>query len=157
MEKKVDSKKKKVDTEKYFRQAASIWIRVYGELVPPNFETGEVADPGIWSDGAEKKNLKLILVSLRERAESKGVEWNEENMSQRFEAFIRKAWDDDFVCKNFMLRIINNNKVKIFNNQITPKRNAGNINSKGASSAPVVTVKPKGGFGSLFSHSTKRG
>ncbi len=155
MDKKIDSKKKKVDPEKYFRQAASIWIRVYGELVPPDPETGEVADPSFWKDGAEKRNLKLILTSLRDRAESRGVEWTEENMAQRFEAFIRKAWEDDFVYKNFMLRMINNNKVKFFNNQITPKRNAGNINSKGASSAPVVTTKPKGGFGSLFKNPAK--
>lgn len=114
--------KKKV-TEKYFQQAGNIWIKVYGELLPPDPEDGSIADPGFWKDGAEKKHLKLILIDLRERAEKKNIVWTEAAMEERLRAFILRSWDDDWISKNFMLRIINQNKTKIFNNQITPKKN----------------------------------
>jgi len=134
-EKKVAAKKRKpMPPEKYFKTAASIWISIYGELVPPDKETGEVADPGFWTNGPDKRHLKLILIELRLRAEKKNIEWTEEEMGNRLRLFLHKAWEDDFISKNFMLRIINNCRTKIFNNQITPKRNAGakeNIRSVG--------------------------
>lgn len=130
-EKKVAPKKRKpMPPEKFFHAAAKVWIDLYGELLPPDFETGEVADPGFWTNGPDKRHLKLILMDLRLRAEKKNIEWTEETMKHRLELFLRKAWEDDFIWKNFMLRIISNNRTKIFNNQITPKRNGSTTNRK---------------------------
>ena len=68
------------------------------------------------------RHLKNILADLRERAEEKKIEWTEMVATTRFRAFVMRAAEDDFISRNFLLRIINNNKTRIFNNQITPKR-----------------------------------
>lgn len=144
-------KKKAAPPEKFFREAGVLWIKLYGELLPE--VDGEKANPFFFKDPVQMRNLKLILSALRERAEIKNVEWTKEECLCRLELFLRKAKEDNFIGSNFMLHIINSQKVKIFNNQITPKN--GNKNQQGYSSgrssleSPKPTIKPKGGFGRL--------
>lgn len=112
---------KQKKTEKFFRRCCGVWTEVYGEVVPaPPGE--EKADPRIFKDSVEMRHLKNILADLRERAEEKKIEWTEIVAITRFRAFVMRAAEDDFISRNFLLRIINNNKTRIFNNQINPKR-----------------------------------
>lgn len=113
--------KKKSLPEKHFKACCQVWIEVYALVVPPP-PGEEVADPNIWKDNVEMRHLKLILKDLRERAEKKSVEWNEENATIRFRLFSLTAAEDDFLGNNFLLRLINSFKTKIFNNQITPRK-----------------------------------
>lgn len=151
--KKEKKKKEKLAAEKFFREAGSLWVKLYGELIPK--VDNELAVPEFWDDGPEKRFLKMILASLRKRAEEKNIEWTKEICLQRFELFIRKSWEDRFCSGNFMLRIINMNKTKIFNNNITPKSNGGAktqegyTNRRNNNEAPKPTIKSKGGFGKL--------
>lgn len=135
--------------EKFFKDAGVLWIRVYGELMPPDKQTGEVADPGFWKDGSEKKAMKEILISLRERAARQKVEWTQQVMESRLERFLRSAHSDKWISEHFSLRIMNQSKILIFNNQITSKKNAGNNSTGGVKQTPVATIKPQGGFGKL--------
>lgn len=145
----MEKKRKVAPPEKYFRPCVGVWFRLYEELVPP-----VEVEPGVFEKavpsfiGAETMHMKSILKELRVRAEKRNVEWTEEEAKKRFELFIRKAWEDNFISNNFMLRIISNCRTKIFNNQIQNK-NGNSIYSGRTSKAPVVTTKPKGGFGKL--------
>ena len=129
----------------FWGKLVKLWFDLYAELLPP--VEGLPAKPIF--DTIEAFQYKIIIREIKKRAEERKIEWDEKNALTRTEAFLRKAWEDDFVSKNFMLRIISNNKSKIFNNQITLKRNAGNINTERVKQAPVPTIKPKGGFGKL--------
>ncbi len=130
--------------EPFWEQLVAKWFQVYGELVPTI--KGNKAVPIF--RGAEPKHMKILVATLRCRATTSGVEWTEKNALQRWEAFLKNAFKDDFISKNFMLRIISNNATKIFNNQITVK-NGSAANFRSAKTSPVVTTKPKGGFGKL--------
>lgn len=141
-------KKKKSIPEPFFKACCIIWIEVYGMVVPP--PPGEkIADPKIWKDKVEMRHLKYILKDLRERAEEQKVLWDEVNAKIRFRAFIERAGKDDFISKNFLLRIINNNKTKIFNNQITPKKYVGKNNTEGIANPERVGPKTRDDFGRL--------
>jgi len=124
-------KKSAAAPTQYWKILVAVWFDLYAELIPPA-PCDEKAKPCF--DTIETFQMKIILRELKKRAEEKNIEWTEDEAKKRWEAFLRKAFDDDFISKNFMLRIISNNKTKIFNNQITPKRNAGakeNIRSVG--------------------------
>lgn len=145
----MEKKKKKSPPEKFFRQCVGVWFKVYGELLPKiKTEEGgfETAVPSFV--GAETLHMKSILTDLRTRAENKNIIWTEDVATKRFEAFLRRAWEDPFVQRNFMLRIISNNRTKIFNTQ-TIRNGKSNINTGTAAKAPNVSIKPKGGFGKL--------
>lgn len=140
----VDKKNKISAPEKFWKQLVKVWFDVYKELLPK--VEGNDAIPSFV--GAELRHMKSLVKELRERAEKNNVVWNEENAKKRWEAFLRKSYEDDFVSKNFMLRIISNNRTKIFNNQITQKN--GNNNWRGAGKLrPHTEIKPTGDFGEL--------
>lgn len=148
-EKKVPPKKRNAP-EPFFNDCVSVWFNLVGELLP--LVDNEKAVPSF--TGAEPTCMKSLLTDLRLRAANKNIEWNRENAKKRFEAFIRKAWEDSSVAKNFCLRIISLERNKIFNNQITPKKhgnsfNEGSGNRRGNLESPKPTIKPKGGFGKL--------
>lgn len=117
-----EKKKNIAPPEKFFKPCVTVWFNVFKELVPPI----EVS-PGVFEEampsfvGAETRHMKSILKELRQRAEKKNIIWTEQEATTRFELFLRRAWEDVFISKNFMLRIISNNRTKIFNNQITKK------------------------------------
>lgn len=154
--KKAKKKKVKAPPEKYFQKFVQKWFELYYELVPCPVDevSNELIDPKPVFDAIEARQLKNIVIELRKRAEERNILWTEEEALKRFEAFIRRAWEDDFISKNFMLRIISNNRTKVFNNQITPKydRSKTKLNTeyrRGNLESPAPTTKPKGGFGKL--------
>jgi hypothetical protein len=112
---------KKNTAEKFFREAGALWCKMYSELVPPDLETGEVADCGFWEDGSEKKAMKEILISLRLRAERKNIIWTKEEMLKRLELFIMATYNDKWISDHFSLRIINQSKTLIFNKKSKSK------------------------------------
>lgn len=135
--------KKKSAPEKFFNSCVGVWFFVYGELVE-QVET----EPGFFEKakpsfvGAETKHLKSLVKELRQRAEQSGVEWTEHEAKKRFELFLRRAFEDDFISKNFMLRIISNNRTKIFNNQITPKKNGKRTNTDWTAGKTIEFDRP---------------
>ncbi len=148
-----EKKEKKVAPQKrkrglatmYWQPLVKIWFDLYAELIPaPPGE--EKAKPCF--DTVETAQMKIILKELRKRAEDRDLEWTEEEAKKRWEAFLRYAWTDDWISKNFMLRIISTNKTKIFNQQITPKKNgkkfSGNIGNR-----VEPDIKPASKFGEL--------
>lgn len=151
--KKVPKKKNNISPpEKFWKPLVAIWENIYGELVPKvddgygNLETAKPSFIGI-----EMQHMKSLIKELRERAEKKNIEWTLEVAKKRWEAFLRKAWEDKFVSENFMIRIISNNRTKIFNNQITPKNGthqqssskSSNRNSKTAGAELLLTSLKK--------------
>lgn len=160
--KKSEKKKKEFSPpEKFFQDAGNLWISLYGELIAA--VDGKKADPDFWNDGVQKRNMKSLLASLRRRSEEQKVEWTKEVCLGRLESFLRKAKEDKFVGDNFMLHIINGQKVKIFNNQITqkyvvPRQNKeGSISRRSNLESPAPTTKSKGGFGKLSKHQSNGG
>lgn len=133
-------KKKRGQVTLYWQPLVLIWFEVYAELIPPP-PGEEKAKPCF--DTVETAQMKIILRELRKRAEDKNVEWTEDEAKKRWDAFLRHAFLDDWISKNFMLRIISTNKTKIFNNQITPKKdgtgqrenNFGNSKNRTASTS----------------------
>lgn len=127
-----EKKEKSPGAEKFFKEAGSLWVSLYGELMPCDEETGEVADCGFWEDGSEKKAMKEILISLRGRAERQNVVWTKEEMSVRLNKFIRAAKEDSWISEHFSLRIINQSKTLIFNKLVKSKNEKdGKSNSEG--------------------------
>lgn len=129
----------------FWKPLVKLWFDLYAELLPP--VEGLPAKPTF--DTIEAFQFKIIIREIKKRAEERSIEWNEKNALIRTEAFLRKAWEDNFISKNFMLRIISNNRSKIFNNQITPKMYGGNNSTRRVKQAPIATTKSKGGFGKL--------
>lgn len=138
-------KRKKGVPTQYWQAMVKIWFDLYAELIPPP-KGEEKAKPCF--DTVETAQMKIILKELRKRAEEKNIEWTEEEARKRWEAFLRHAFLDDWISRNFMLRIISTNKTKIFNNQITPKKN-GNINQGSFGKKPHADINTSGDFGEL--------
>lgn len=130
----------------YWKALVKVWFDLYAELIIlPNKK--EKAVPCF--DTVESFQMKIIVREIKKRCEEKNIEWIEKNAIKYFEIFLRRAWEDDFTSKNFMLKTISYNKTKIFNHQITPKNDGGKNNTGRVRSTPVITTKPKGGFGKL--------
>jgi hypothetical protein len=148
-EKKAPPKKRNAP-EPFFNDCVSVWFHLVGELLP--LVDNEKAVPSF--TGAEPTCMKSLLTDLRLRALNKSIEWDKETAKKRFEAFIRKAWSDSSISKNFCLRIISLERNKVFNNQIIQKKNGSSFNEGSANrrvnlESPKPTIKSKGGFGKL--------
>lgn len=141
-----NKKKKAAAPTQFWKALVKLWFDVYAELLPKD-KDGDPAKPCF--DSIEAFQYKIIIRELKKRAEEKKIEWTEKIAIERTKSFLLRAWDDNFISKNYMLRILSNNKSKIFNNQITPKNNAGNFNSKGTGKIPDPKIKPSGDFGQL--------
>lgn len=131
----VPGPEKKTDPkgEPFWRDLIKVWFDVYADKIPPDPEDGEKAKPVF--KGAETTAMKTLVAELRMRAAKKNIEWVREVAKDRWRNFLEKSFEDDFISKNFMLRIICNNMTKIFNNQITPKKNEKNIGLTGRQKA----------------------
>lgn len=145
--KKIPKKKRNTGAAtQYWQQLVKIWFDVYGELIPPP-QGEKIAKPCF--DTVETAQMKIILKELKKRAEGNDVEWTEAEAKKRWEAFLRYAFLDDWISKNFMLRIISTNKTKIFNQQITPKKNGSKKTFGGNDNRPEPDIKPTNDFGHL--------
>lgn len=66
--------------------------------------------------GSSPKDLKLILVSLRERADKSEVEWSLLIARHRFKMFLDFAWQQKWLREHWLLSNINRQKDTIFFN-----------------------------------------
>ena len=67
-------------------------------------------------DGSAPRDLKSIIVSLRERAEKSNIMWSLDVAQFRFHNFLEFAYQDYWLKNNFLLFNINRQKDKIFFN-----------------------------------------
>lgn len=66
--------------------------------------------------GSSPRDLKLILTSLRERAEKSEVEWSLIVARHRFRMFLDYAWKEKWLREHWLLSNINRQKDTIFFN-----------------------------------------
>lgn len=111
---------KKTQTEPYWGLLVETWFSFNRE----NFN-GE--EPSF--DGSSPRDLKSIIVSLRTRAEKKGVEWSAPEAITRFRNFLSSAKKDNFLSQNFLLFNINRQKDKIFLNMQAQYRKQTSFNT----------------------------
>jgi hypothetical protein len=97
--------KKKKKPEPYFK----VCVDLFFKFVFENFN-GEVPS----FDNSAPRDLKNILTSLRTRAETKGIEWTEDECRRRFLSFLGYCKEDKFLGEAFILCNINRQKDKIF-------------------------------------------
>ncbi len=67
-------------------------------------------------DGSSPRDLKLIIISLHERAEKSNLEWTLDTAILRFKGFLDFAYQDYWLQRNWLLSNINRHKDKIFYN-----------------------------------------
>lgn len=67
-------------------------------------------------DGSAPRDMKTIIKSLHERADKSNIEWTLNTAQFRFYKFLRFAYEDPWLSKNFLLQNINRQKDKIFFN-----------------------------------------
>lgn len=65
-------------------------------------------------DGSAPRDLKTIVSTLKQRAESAGIVWTKEIALSRFKTFLEFAFSDWWLSENWMLSNINRQKDKIF-------------------------------------------
>lgn len=96
--------KTKRPKEPYYKQSVEIWFNFYEEhfFEKPTFDTSAPRD------------LKLIMESLRKRAEAQGKEWTEQLSKERLLGFLNYAYSDPWIRNHFTLRILNSQKDPIY-------------------------------------------
>ena len=98
--------KKEKFVEPHFKELVEVWFNFCREKFnePPTF------------DGSAPRDLKGIIKALRERSETKNIEWTVDNAQKRFHNFLEFAWQEWWLQKNWLLSNINRQKDKIFFN-----------------------------------------
>ena len=96
--------KHKRPKEPFYKLAVEIWFNFYEErfFEKPTFDTSAPRD------------LKLIMESLRKRAELQGREWTELLAKERLTGFLNYAYSDQWIRNHFTLRILNSQKDPIY-------------------------------------------
>ncbi len=96
--------KTKQPKEPFYKEAVEIWFNFYEDkfFEKPTFDTSAPRD------------LKLIMESLRKRAETQGREWTAELATQRIKGFFNYAYSDQWIRNHFTLRILNSQKDPIY-------------------------------------------
>jgi len=96
--------KTKRPKEPHYKIAVEVWFRFYEErfFEKPTFDTSAPRD------------LKLIMESLRKRAETQGREWTEALAEERLSGFLLYAYSDMWIANHFTLRILNSQKDPIY-------------------------------------------
>jgi hypothetical protein len=96
--------KKRKSPEPFFSSLVEVWF---------NF-CREKFDESPTFDGSAPRDLKSIIIALRERAEKSGLEWTENVATTRLHNFLLYAWQDYWLSKNWLLSNISRQKEKIF-------------------------------------------
>lgn len=123
---KMKSKKatKQETPEPFWQQLVDVWFQFgkekFGE--EPSFS------------GQDPKVFKRIIQRLKERAAKKNAEWNETTAPQRLQHFLKCAFEDTWICKNFLLKNLESQFDKIIQNQ----------NEKTKQAAAPKQQKPQG-------------
>jgi hypothetical protein len=90
--------------------------------------------------GADPRHLKKIIDIIERRAMDKNIQWTEQYAIKRFKDFLSKAYQDDWLSKNFLLRHLENFIDKIILNQ----NGNGKANGQGHAHKPVITGTAEG-------------
>lgn len=93
-------------------------------------------------DGSAPRDLKLILKALRDRAESKGVEWTEKIALGMWNKFLEQSFKDPWLQKNFMLFQLNRQKQKIIFELANEKRNRHDLSYQEQLSQALQNYRP---------------
>jgi uncharacterized protein DUF4373 len=103
--------KKKEDSELYWKELIKVYYNFCFEKFneKPSFS------------GSDPSDMHRIIESLRKRAADKSIEWTEETAKLRWREFLGRAFQDDWLSKNWLLSHLNRQKDKIFLNLISQK------------------------------------
>lgn len=90
--------------EPYWTEIVAEWFKFNQEKfgIKPSF------------DGSSPRDLKIIIKALHERATEQQVEWTLQIATSRFINFLKYAYQDNWLSKNFLLFNLNRQKDKIF-------------------------------------------
>lgn len=121
-------KKKESTAEPHFKPL----VETYFNFCEENFGT----KPSF--DGAIPRDFKNLIAALRKRSEESNFEWTEYCASETLRYFLEVAITDQWICKNFLVRVLFTQKDKIFfkiasngnNKTSTGYSNAGNPRSE---------------------------
>lgn len=102
----MSTKKVKKPPEPHFKEMVDDWFAFCRAMFDeePSFT------------GSSPRDLKLIVSSLRERAEKSGVEWTLDVARTRFKMFLDFAWNEKWLREHWLLSNINRQKDTIFFN-----------------------------------------
>ena len=70
--------------------------------------------------GMEAGALKKIIIFLRQIAEGKEIEWTEDYAVSKLHEFLEKAYNNDFLRKNFYCALLNKKKVDVIISTYNP-------------------------------------
>jgi hypothetical protein len=84
--------------------------------------------------GADPRHLKKIVEILERRALDKGIEWTEQAAVKRFSDFLKKAFQDPWLSKNFLLSNLEKQLDKFILNQ-----NGNTKSGQNHAHRPVIT------------------
>lgn len=115
------------DTEPFWKELVDVWFEFGKEKfsVYPSFKA---QDPKIF---------KRLIQLLKKRAAAKNVEWTQDTGPLRLRSFLEGAFKDEWLCKHFLLKNLENQFDQIIQRQST----AGDRQPK---AVPVIPVKTTG-------------
>lgn len=105
-EKKEERKKKKPDSEPYWKELVTVYFGFCHEKFKekPSFT------------GSDPSDMHRIIECLKKRAAERNVEWTEETAKLRWREFLGRAFQDDWLSKNFLLPNLYRQMDKVFLN-----------------------------------------
>lgn len=101
-------KEKKVKREKKIEPYWSDLVGVYFDFCKSKFS--EIPS----FDGSAPRDMKMLIETLRTRAEQSSIEWTHETATIRFRHFLEYCYQDRWLQDNFLLSNINRQKDKVF-------------------------------------------
>jgi predicted transcriptional regulator len=110
------SKKEEEPPEPHWQSLVDAWFV---------FNKKEFGDDPSFAD-QDPKFLKQVVQRLKKRAEAANVEWTELAAVTRFNAFLKKAFEDEWIGSHFLLSNLLNQFDKIILNQNGAKTTKGN-------------------------------
>jgi hypothetical protein len=118
--KKNEEKKERVPPENFWKRLTDTYFSFYRKHFKD--DDGYPLSPD-WSPqkiGMEAGALKKIITFLRQIAEGKKIDWTEEYASYQLERFLEKAYNDQFIKRNFYCAMLNKKKVDILVSTYNP-------------------------------------
>lgn len=115
-----EKRKTNLAVEKFFGRACEVFFDFHkskftdqdGYPLRPNWD-GVIG-------GMERRNMKLILKTLREINEGKGNEWTEDLVQSELINFFSKAYNDSFIRKNFTCAMMYRYRFNILSSNFNP-------------------------------------
>jgi len=103
--------KKKPEAEPHWKELVSVYFSFCFEKFDekPSFS------------GSDPSEMHRIIECLKKRAAEKNVEWTEETAKLRWREFLGRAYQDDWLSKNFLLPHLHRQMNKVFLNLVNTK------------------------------------